>query len=173
MSLRDHLVERLRRLDGVTGRADRPRVAIGAEPGRRTEVELRPGGVDEVVVLEVGDLALAGRIGVAHRHVRARQLGAALAVQLDRERLVELDALALVDGCERERHLLDGHLADADPDVRRDPVPLRVRCDHDDVVLLADHAAQVQRGGVAGDACAEDDGASHGYPRRYGWTVTR
>ena len=136
----------------------------GPSPGVAAKFSFGPGRVDEEVVLQLRDLALALRVGVSHRDVRAREVGAAVAVQFGRERLVELDALAPVDGGEGEGHLLGGHLADADPDVRGDPVPLRVGRDDDDVVLLAEHAPQVQGGGVAGNAGPQDDGATHGIP---------
>ena len=160
-------LETLRCLGGMPRRADRPRVAIRAQARRRTEVQLGTGGIDEVVVLEHRDFARPVRIRVPHVHVRAIAGRPALAVQFGGECLMEFDSLAPVYGGERKRHLLHGHLPDPDPDIRRDPVPLRVGRDHHYLVLPAQHSTQVKGRSVAGYAGSQDDGARHTYPRWY------
>jgi len=49
----DDRLERRGRLFGVPGRADRPRIAVGSEPGGRGEVQLRSGRNDQIVVGEL------------------------------------------------------------------------------------------------------------------------
>ena len=127
------------RLDGVVGGADAHGVpTMGAEAGGGPELQLRPGGVDQVVVADPFALPGGGRGGVLH-------VDGALAGQLvapgpdgGGPGLDEPDALLLVDGREREHHLLLVHLPDPHPDVAGDPVPLRVRRHDRDGVFLAE-----------------------------------
>ena len=87
------------------GRADRQGVAvIGAEARSGVELQLRPGRVDEVVE---GDEVLAAgfsRSGELDLHLGVRRVAPSLGVEGDGLRLVEDDALLLVDRCEREEH---------------------------------------------------------------------
>ena len=53
----DDVLQGLGGLDGVLGGADRPRIALRAESGRRFEGELRSGCVDEEVVVEIRGLS--------------------------------------------------------------------------------------------------------------------
>jgi len=154
--------QRGRRLDGVVGRADADGVpAVRAETGGGPELQLRPGGVDQVVVADPFALPGGGRGGVLH--VDGALAGQLVATGPDGGGLGldEPDALLLVDGRKREHHLFLLHLAHAHPDVAGDPVPLRVRRHHRDGVAARQQAGQVQGGGVAGNAGPENHDVSH------------
>src|SRR5665213_2643373 len=62
--------------------------------------------------------------------------------------LAEIDSLLAVDRSERERDLLLLHLADTDPNVRGNPVPVGVGRHHDNVVGALQSTLQVQCSGV-------------------------
>ena len=116
---------------------------VWTEPGGRGEVELGSSRIDEEVVLEIADFARAFRIGVARGDVWPSVLRSAGSMQFEGERLMKLNTFASIHGGKREGDLLRGHLTDAYPDVRWDPIPLRVGRHHDDFVLLAKLPTQV------------------------------
>jgi hypothetical protein len=161
----DDLGERSGRLGRVPGGADRPRVAtIGPQALGGPEVQPRSGGVDEIVVPEPSLLADARRVGVDNIDGTARVLRVTLGPDRDGLRLMVLDAFAAVDRRQREDDLLGRHPPHADPDVRRDPVPVGVRRHDNDVMVPAELAAQMQRRRMSGDSCAEDDDPGHVLP---------
>ena len=160
-SVGDHVLELRGGLLGVAEGAHRGGVAVRAEAGRRGEVQLGSGRVDEVVVLELLALAAALGRGVHDVDVGRAALAVPLRVKRDRLGLAERDALLGVHRCEREGHLVGIHAADSDPDVGRDPVPLGVGGHDHDLVLAAEQLAQVLRCGVAGDSGSQYDDACH------------
>jgi len=149
-------------LGGVRGGAHREGVAgVRAETLGGSEVELRAGGVDEVVVLDRFLLALG-----AFDRRRDDDEGTLVPVATLRmngrgARLMELDALAPVDGRERERHLALGHPADADPDVGRNPVPLGIRRNDDNPVFRPEQTTRVQRRRMPRDTRPENKQCGH------------
>ena len=154
--------ELLRGLACMRSCANRPRVPIWAKPWGCGEVQFWPRGVDQVVILQLADFAGAIRVGVAHSHVGARVLKSAFAVQCQCEGLVELDSLAAIHRGKGECHLLGRHLADAHPDVRWNPIPLRVGRYDDDIMPPVQLTTKVQSRRMPGDTGTQDDGASHG-----------
>ena len=160
----DRRLEGRRRVDCVARGAHRVGVAVGPESGSGTEVELRAGGVDQVVVVQLAVLASPGRVGIDHVDVGPWPLRSALRVDRRRQRLMELNPLALVDRSELEGHLVGLHLSHPDPDVRRDPIPVGVRGDHHDLVGTLEHPGEMECGRMAGDAPAQDDDSCHVRP---------
>ena len=161
LHLLDSVFQRLRSGNGVTSGADRLREAIRSESRRRTEVQFWAGGVDEVVVGQLTRLTLLRWVGVGDVNERHRIVVGSLRVNRGGERLVVLNALSSVDGGERKRHLLDVHAADAYPDVRRDPVPVRVRGDDDDLIGTPEHPRQMERRGVSSDTATQNHYSCH------------
>ena len=95
------LVQRGGGRDGVLGRAHGQAVVLRAESLGLVEAEPWPGGVDQEVIRNL--LRATGhRLG---DDIGRRAGGVALGVNLAGPGLLELDAVALVDGRERERHL--------------------------------------------------------------------
>ena len=139
-------------------------MAVRPEPRGGAEVELRTSGVDQVVVLELAMLAGTGRIGIGDLDVRPRAAGAAFRVDRRGQCLLVGDALALVDRSELEGHLVGLHLADSNPDVRRDPVPVGVRGHHHDLVGPLQHPSEMECRRVAGDPSPQDNDSCHVKP---------
>ena len=69
LHLVDRRLEGCRRLGGVARGAHRVGVAVRPESRRGAEVELRAGGVDQVVVVQFAVLAGTGRVGVGELDV--------------------------------------------------------------------------------------------------------
>jgi hypothetical protein len=164
LQLADGLGQRRGRQLRVTIGAHGERVAVGTQAGCRAEVELGPRRVDEVVVLDALCLAGPRGVGVDDVDEALRGRGIALGVQGDGLGLTEVDAVLVVDRPERERHLLGLHATHPDPDVRGDPVPLRVGRHHHHLVRLLEQSTKVQCSGVAGYPGSEDDYAGHVLP---------
>ena len=160
----DRSLEGRRRVDCMARGAHRVGVAVGSESGSGTEVELRAGRVDQVVVVQLAVFAGTGRVGIGDLDVGPWPPWPALRVDRRRQRLMELDPLALVDRSELEGHLVGLHLAHPDPDVRRNPVPVGVRSDHHDLVGAREHPGEMECGRMAGDASAQDDDSCHVRP---------
>ena len=162
--LPDHRVQRLGGLLGVPGRADRQRVPVRPQARGGGEVQLGPGRVDQVVVTDP-DL-LAGPAWKGGDDVHRGLPAVALSLRPDRDRpgLMERDALAPVHRRQRERHLLRGHPADPDPDVRRDPVPVRIRRHDHHLVVLAQQPPQMQGSGVPRNPGSENHHTRHDLP---------
>ncbi len=78
-------------------------------------------------------------------------------MELHGARLAQRNALSIVDRLELEGDVVLFHQADPDPDVGRYPVPLPVGSDDEHLVLARQPAAQSERGGVSGNAGAEND----------------
>ena len=113
------------RLHRMVGGADRDGVAaVRAEPLGGLELQLGAGRVDEEVVVDSLLLALGTGLGGDDVDAADRIFLGAVRVDRHRSGLHEFDLLLGVDGCQREDHLLFGHLADAHPDVGRDPGPV-------------------------------------------------
>ncbi len=106
---------------GVGLGADRKGVAVGTQPRRGAEIELRAGGVDKVIVVLATGVARVTAGGLVS-HVRPRVADIPLRVDRRRAPLPEADARALIDRRQREHHVRGLHQPDADPDVRGDPV---------------------------------------------------
>jgi hypothetical protein len=157
----DDLGERLRRCLGMVHGADRERVGVGTEARRGGEVELRPGCVDEVVVAESSCLTSPRGVGEGDVDCTGRVELVAEGANRNAECLMELDAQALVDGTKREPDPLFVHTADADPDVRGNPVVVRCWRNHDHLVISAECTVEIERGGMAGDSRSHDDDTSH------------
>ncbi len=150
LHLRNARLELLGSMHGMRSRAHGDGVTIvRAEAGGRVEIQFGPGRVDEEVVRDRLGLTLAGGRRVDDVDVGLLVLCVALRMDGYGLRLRELDLLALVDGRERKHHLRFGHVARTDPDVRRDPIPLRIRRHDMNSVLLADQPLEMERGGVA------------------------
>ena len=154
------LVERGGGRDGVLGRAHGQAVVLRAESLGLVEAEPWPGGVDQEVVRNL--LRATGhRLG---DDIGRPAGGVALGVNLAGPGLLELDAVTLVDGRERERHLARSHQADADPDVGRDPVVGLIRRDHRHGVARAQPLPGEGGRGVPGDSRAENHHPAHRRP---------
>ena len=154
----DQLVERRRRLRGVVGCADGEAVAVRAETLGLVEAQLRTGRVDQEVVRDSLRRAVRRRLD---QHVRGRVAAVSLGVDLPRCGLDELDPVAFVDRSEREHDLGGLHQPDADPDVGRNPVVVRLGRDDRDAVAAAEPPARERGGGVAGNSGAENDDPRH------------
>ena len=104
----------------MLGGAHRQAVAaVWSEAFGPVEAQPGPGRVEQVVVRDAQRRA----VGRPPRRRRASgSSGSPSGWIVAGCGLHELDAVALVDGCERERDLGRAHQADADPDVRRNPV---------------------------------------------------
>src|ERR1039458_7551448 len=131
--------------DAATRRAHRIGVTVGAQPRGGAEIELGAGGVDQVVIGQLPMLTGAGGAGIGHLDVGRVVRRVALGVDGGGQGLLVADALALVDRSELEGHLVGLHLADTDPDVRRDPVPVGVGGDHHDLVGPREFPGEMER----------------------------
>ena len=151
-------------LDSVARGAHGLRVAVRTQAWRGPEVELGSGGVDQVVVGQFAVLTRAIRIRIGQLDIGGVVRRIALGVDGRGQGLLVADPFALVDRSELERHLLGLHLADADPDVGWDPVPLRVRGDHQHLVGPLEHPREVEGGSMAGDPSAQDYDSCHVTP---------
>lgn len=162
----DHLAQPVVGLDGMIGGAHALGEPARAHPLGGLEPQPRPGRVDQVVVAQpFGGSGLLRR-GVLDVDPAARIVAVTPRVKCDRLGLFEPDALAGIHRGQREDHVLLGHFTDADPDVRRNPVPLRVRRDHGDAVFAAQQSAQVQRRRMARHPRTQNDDLGHHYPSR-------
>jgi hypothetical protein len=101
----DRLVESGRRLNGVLDRANREAVAIWAQALGLVKAQLRPGGVDQEVVLDRPVGALPAPTGRLDRDVGRGTGSIALRVDLPRGCLYELDPVPLVDRRQQEGDL--------------------------------------------------------------------
>jgi hypothetical protein len=106
-------------------------------------------GVDEVIVGDVLDHTGLVGTGVFDCHERLGAIGAAIGMDRQSLGLAEIHIGLAVQLGEIEGHILLGHLADADPDVGRDPVPFRIGRHHDDLMLLAHPFVQITGCGMA------------------------
>ena len=157
----DGLLKLLVRFQGVRGCADRNGVAgVRPEAFGGAEVQLRAGGVDQIIVGDLVLLARPFRGGVLDRDIRSGVAVAALGMDGDGLGLMKLDPDFLVDFGEVEGDLVFSHLADADPDVGGNEIPFGQRGDDDDLHRprrLGPPFGQVTRRGVSGNSCAEND----------------
>ncbi len=133
--------ERLRSLNGVAGSAHRVGVTVRTKSWGGSEIQLRASRVDEVVVADAVGLAAVCVVGVGEINRRRTVFAVSLGTDRGGESLVEHNALTSVDGTQGNQHLGGIHSSDADPDVRRDPVPLCGRRNDDDLMLTAEPAA--------------------------------
>lgn len=108
------------------------------------------------------ELVLALALGRGVHDVHCCAIAVALdAFGMDRHRLGlhVTDPLTPVHRSQRELDIGDTHVAHADPDVARDPVPVAVGRDNDDFMAAREQPPQVQSGRVPGYAGSQDDGA--------------
>ena len=157
-----------RRLEGVVSGADGDGVTVGAEARRGLEPKAWAGGVDEVVVAQSTGGACPALAGVLDVDRAAGIVDVTVRSDRDGLGLPEVDALAVVDGLQREDDVFLAELPDPDPDVGGDPIPPRVGRDDRDGVLLAQAATpeeprQMQGGGVSGDPGTKNDDVGHSW----------
>ncbi len=162
LHLRDHFLQMFVGLLRMVRGADREAIAtVRPEARGRTEVQLGAGRVDQIVVFDRIGLAESGRVRVFDRDIGRSMRGAALGMDRDRTRLSKIDAELLVDRRQIEGHLLFGHLPDADPDVGRDPVPLRLGRNDGNRMRLAEPFPEISSNRMPGNPRPENKDSCH------------
>ena len=140
------------RLDRMRRRTDGLAVArVRPQPGCAPEVELGPGGDDEVVVV---DQLLAAPVALDHHD-------ALVHTHLGRLAVHETHVEPAIHGLKRELGLLHRHTPDAHPDPRRHVREVSEPVDHGDLVLGPEPVAEIERGGLAREPRADDRHLRH------------
>jgi hypothetical protein len=127
---------------------------IRAQTFGRTEIELRSGRIDQIIVGNV--FRHTGFIGVRvfHRDKGSRTTCHPFRIDRQRTSLMKLHTGLFVNLCKIKGDLFLLHLPDTDPNIRRYPVPLCIRRNHDNLVLLAYQFMQMPGGSVTCNTCA-------------------
>ncbi len=134
---------------------------IGAQAFGRTKIQLRPGGVNQIVV---ADFFLHTRLigaGVFHAHKGCRTAGVTFRVDGQSLGLMEFDVGFGIQLGQIKSDVFFGHLTDADPDIGRNPVPFRVGRHHDHFVLFTDPLVEITGGGMTRNPRSQNNNPRH------------